>query len=406
MTQQHFQHPDLSSLDSDRKHTWESTMTGKPDGRYIRAHKDPVLYIPFDPDMTHTLVSGALCDLRARFELEEYTFSPSATFSRELQPSVFSSLIGGLRKSDLPLGDLDFRTRFEHDRDSILHSEPFRRLAGKTQVHLNPDDHQRTRLTHALEVTQIARALAQALRLNVALTEAIALGHDCGHGPGGHASEDAFEPYLSGGFNHATFGADVTLRSLDLNPETLDGIRNHSWSLNTPATPEAEVVSFADRIAYVCHDLEDALACNMISRRDFPNDLAAFMNHTRGDQIGYFIRAVIQGSLNSGSIAILKEYGELLGAMRSFNNEKIYHHQISQEQNVSVIQTLSELVDFYCYHTDLLPERFQRSIREDGQGSVEAVVEYVAGMTDDFAYRCHDQYVKNASDAPSTPSLI
>ncbi|MFN5606050.1 MAG: HD domain-containing protein, partial [Actinomycetes bacterium] len=122
------------------------------------------------------------------------------------------------------------RTCFERDRDRILHAPAFRRLAGKTQVFVFPDDHQRTRLTHALEVAQVAVAVARPLGLNVALTEAIALGHDCGHGPGGHASEDALAPYVADGFDHAVWGADVTLSHLNLCRQTLDGIRNHSWS--------------------------------------------------------------------------------------------------------------------------------------------------------------------------------
>src|SRR6476659_2489712 len=142
-----------------------------------------------------------------------------------------------------------FRTCFERDRARILHSAAFRRLAGKTQVFVFPDDHQRTRLTHALEVAQVARSVATAIGLNVALTEAIALGHDCGHGPGGHSSEDALSPYVPEGFDHAVWGADVTLTPLNLCSETLDGIRNHSWSRPAPDTPEGEVVSWAARIA-------------------------------------------------------------------------------------------------------------------------------------------------------------
>ncbi|MFM8506000.1 MAG: HD domain-containing protein, partial [Acidimicrobiaceae bacterium] len=152
-----------------------------------------------------------------------------------------------------------FRTCFERDRDRILHASSFRRLAGKTQVFVFPQDHQRTRLTHALEVAQVATSVARAIGVNVALTEAIALGHDCGHGPGGHASEDALSPYVDGGYDHAVWGADVTLVPLNLCVETLDGIRNHSWSRPAPKTPEGEIVSWADRIAYVCHDFEDAV---------------------------------------------------------------------------------------------------------------------------------------------------
>ena len=163
-----------------------------------------------------------------------------------------------------------WRTCFERDRDRILHAPAFRRLAGKTQVFVFPDDHQRTRLTHALEVAQVATSVARALGLNVPLTEAIALGHDCGHGPGGHASEDALSPYVDGGYDHAVWGADETLISLNLCAETLDGVRNHSWSRPAPATPEGEVVSWADRIAYVCHDFEDAVAAGIVTPEMLP----------------------------------------------------------------------------------------------------------------------------------------
>ena len=173
-----------------------------------------------------------------------------------------------------------WRTCFERDRDRILHSTAFRRLAGKTQVFVFPEDHQRTRLTHALEVAQVATSVARACRLNVALTEAIALGHDCGHGPGGHASEDALDPYLDEGFDHAPWGADVSLASLNLCAETLDGIRNHSWSRPAPSTPEGEVVSWADRIAYVCHDWEDAVATGIVTPALLPESVRAPLRGT------------------------------------------------------------------------------------------------------------------------------
>ncbi|MSY91628.1 MAG: HD domain-containing protein, partial [Actinobacteria bacterium] len=168
----------------------------------------------------------------------------------------------------------EYRTCFERDRDRILHSPAFRRLAGKTQVFVFPDDHQRTRLTHALEVAQVATAIARALGLNVALTEAIALGHDCGHGPGGHASEDAFDAFIPGGYHHAVWGADVVLEPLNLCIETLDGIRNHSWSRPTPMTPEGVVVSWADRCAYSAHDLEDALGAGIVQVSELPPEVS------------------------------------------------------------------------------------------------------------------------------------
>src|SRR5207344_1559717 len=179
-----------------------------------------------------------------------------------------------------------FRTCFERDRDRILHSPAFRRLAGKTQVFVFPDDHQRTRLTHALEVAQVARSVATAIGLNVALTEAIALGHDCGHGPGGHASEDALSPYVPEGFDHAVWGADVTLTPLNLCVETLDGVRNHSWRRPPPSTPEGEVVAWADRIAYVSHDFTDAVRAGILQPSDLPDEIADIVGHSQSRQIG------------------------------------------------------------------------------------------------------------------------
>ena len=200
-----------------------------------------------------------------------------------------------------------WRTCFERDRDRILHASAFRRLAGKTQVFVFPDDHQRTRLTHALEVAQVATSVARALGLNTALTEAIAVGHDCGHGPGGHASEDALSPYVPGGYDHAVWGADVTLTPLNLCAETLDGIRNHSWSRPAPLTPEGEVVSWADRIAYVCHDFEDAVAARIVSPAALPEIVRNLCGERRSQQLGAFITAMIQAAGDTGRVGMTAE---------------------------------------------------------------------------------------------------
>ena len=202
--------------------------------------------------------SRDLVDRRKREELEDQNLTVLATRS-----------FGAGNRATEEEPD-KFRTCFERDRDRILHASSFRRLAGKTQVFVFPQDHQRTRLTHALEVAQVATSVARAIGVNVALTEAIALGHDCGHGPGGNASEDALSPYVDGGYDHAVWGADVTLVPLNLCVETLDGIRNHSWSRPAPKTPEGEIVSWADRIAYVCHDFEDAVAAGVVTPEQLP----------------------------------------------------------------------------------------------------------------------------------------
>jgi dGTPase len=279
-----------------------------------------------------------------------------------------------------------YRTCFERDRDRILHAAAFRRLAGKTQVVIFPEDHQRTRLTHALEVAQVATAIAGALGLNVSLTEAIALGHDCGHGPGGHASEDALSPYVEGGFDHALWGADETLRPLNLCVETLDGIRNHSWSRPAPLTPEGEVVSWADRIAYVCHDFEDAVATGIVTPDMLPELVRSRCGLTRSSQI----RAFIVGMINAaklGRIGMTASTAEALAVFRAFNYEQVYLRPASQAQGRAVIDLLRALVDHYSDRPNLLPADRSVGIGAGSTEAVRAAVTYVAGMTDRYACR-------------------
>lgn len=282
----------------------------------------------------------------------------------------------------------EFRTCFERDRDRILHSSAFRRLAGKTQVFVFPDDHQRTRLTHALEVAQVAVSVARALGLNVALAEAIALGHDCGHGPGGHASEDALEIFVPGGFDHATWGADVTLQSLNLCVETLDGIRNHSWSRPAPSTPEAEVVSWADRIAYVCHDFEDAMATGIVTADMLPDAVRKQCGTRRSQWLGAFITNMVATGVQTGKIGMGVEAADALAAFRRCNYETIYLRQASVKQAQRVIAMLRSLVDFFADRPHAISSLDARP--DIGAGSPEALlaaVTYVGGMTDRFACR-------------------
>jgi dGTPase len=281
-----------------------------------------------------------------------------------------------------------WRTCFERDRDRILHATAFRRLAGKTQVFVFPDDHQRTRLTHALEVAQVATSVARACRLNVALTEAIALGHDCGHGPGGHASEDALSPYLDGGFDHAPWGADVSLASLNLCLETLDGIRNHSWSRPAPATPEGEVVSWADRIAYVCHDFEDAVKSGIVTPSALPELVRRRCGDERSQQLGTFIDAMVSTIVAHGRIGMADEEAEALAAFRASNYEHIYLRPSSVAQGRSVVAVLQALVEYFGDRPNLIPVGRGPSLDLVGgePAAVRAAVAYVAGMTDRFAF--------------------
>ncbi len=347
----------------DRAERWVSTMRGHSHGELMLAHENSWA----GPG------HGAVLDRHAREHHEHDHLAPLAT----------RSIGAGDRVTDEQPDP--FRTAFERDRDRILHATAFRRLAGKTQVFVFPDDHQRTRLTHALEVAQVARSVAQALGLNVALTEAIAIGHDCGHGPGGHASEDALSPYLPGGFDHATWGADVTLVPLNLCSETLDGVRNHSWSRPAPATPEGEVVSWADRIAYVCHDFEDAVAAGIVSTDMLPSEVAELCGTDRSTQLGTFVRAMIHATADTGRLGMLRNHADALAAFRRFNYEHVYLRPASVAQADSVIKLLRALVEHYADRPNLLPGAHQ--LDAGGEEALTRSVEYVGGMTDRFACR-------------------
>ena len=344
---------------------WGTTMKGHAEQGIERAHRD-----------SHASVApGKAMEREAREAIEEATLRPGATRSQGA---------GDRLTEEAPD---QTRTCFERDRDRILHAASFRRLAGKTQVFVFPDDHQRTRLTHALEVTQVARSVSWALGLNVPLTEAIALGHDCGHGPGGHASEDALAPYVEGGFNHAVWGADVTLKPLNLCSQTLDGIRNHSWSRPAPQTPEGEVVSWADRIAYVCHDFEDAVTAGVVRANNLPEEVRSFCGTSRRTQLAGFIGSMIEATERTGLIGMTPEGASALSAFRAFNYENIYLRDESRDQAHRVVTVLQALVEHLSADPARLPARL---LVDDSEAGVRhAAVRWVAGMTDRYAEKRH-----------------
>lgn len=353
---------------AERAQRWASTMHGHLADGVAVAHED---------SWAGTGSPGAVSRVE-REEREHLTFSKLATRAN------------GAGNRAEPEEPDPWRTCFERDRDRILHASAFRRLAGKTQVFVFPDDHQRTRMTHALEVAQVARSVAGPIGLNVTLAEAIAVGHDCGHGPGGHASEDAFAPYLDGGYDHAVWGADETLVPLNLCLETLDGIRNHSWSRPAPATPEGEVVSWADRIAYVCHDFEDAVAAGIVSVDMLPPIVASRCGTTRSRQLGTFVRAMIDATIDTGRIGMTAPIAEALSEFRRFNYENIYLRPASKAQADAVITMLRALVEHYADRPHLLASERMDLPRDLSAGSSEALrtaVAWVSGMTDRYACR-------------------
>ncbi len=348
---------------SQRSQSWAATGPGFLQAGVVTAHADP------SPDVARTALRGR----EFREDLQRQQLQSSATLAQgaghRLQPE----------EPDV------YRTCFERDRDRILHSAAFRRLAGKTQVFVHPADHQRTRLTHALEVAQVARALARGLGQNVDLTEAIALGHDCGHGPGGHASEEAFDPYLPQGFDHAPWGADVALVGLNLCAETLDGIRNHSWSRPSPSTVEGAIVSWADRIAYTAHDLEDAMRAHIVQPGDLPQEVVELCGTSRRAHINAFIAELLSCASSTGVLGMRPAAAGALAQLRSFNYERIYTRPQSLRQTQLVVAVLRALVDHYATSPQALPVEHQP--QAIAQEPVQAAVTYVAGMTDRFAFR-------------------
>jgi dGTPase len=228
-------------------------------------------------------------------------------------------------------------------------------------------------------------SVARACRLNVALTEAIALGHDCGHGPGGHASEDALDPYV-GGFDHAVWGADVVLAPLNLCAETLDGVRNHSWSRPAPATPEGEVVSWADRIAYVCHDFEDAVSAGIVTPDMLPGLVRDRCGTRRSQQLHRFIGGLIDTIRTTGTVGLHDEMAEALAQFRACNYERIYLRPASVAQGDAVERVLRALVEHFADRPNHIGAAQGSGIAAGSDGALRAAVTYVAGMTDRFAF--------------------
>lgn len=356
-------HRQADDLVTHRTRQWATTMGGHGgDAGLVRAHRDSAAGIDVDQ------VIGRA----AREEAEALTLRPGATLA-----------VGAGHRAIEEDPDSE-RTCFERDRDRIVHSTAFRRLAGKTQVVVHPDDHQRTRLTHALEVAQVATSIARAVGVNVALADAIALGHDCGHGPGGHASEDAFDAFIGEGYDHGPWGADVVLVGLNLCTETLDGIRNHSWSRPAPMTVEGEIVSWADRIAYCAHDLEDAVHAGIVRPDEIPAEIAEVCGRDRRSQLSVFIRAVVQTVTERGEVGMDARTGAALAALRKFNYERIYTRPAALAQSSSVIKILHALVEHYAAVPYDIP--WPTAVEKGSPEAVRAAVTYVGGMTDRYAF--------------------
>lgn len=285
----------------------------------------------------------------------------------------------------------DIRTEYQRDRDRIIHSKSFRRLKHKTQMFLSPGgDHYRTRLTHTMEVSQIARTISRALRLNEDLTEAIALGHDLGHTPFGHSGERALDSILKaqGGFRHNEQSERVVCflegdgKGLNLTYEVIDGIAHHTGDV-MPCTLEGCVVRLSDRIAYLNHDIQDAVGAGILQNEDIPSSCLETLGYTHGQRIDTLIRDCVKTSRDSDTIAMSEEIGGAMMELRTFMFSHVYNNTSDLEMDRRARHVIDHLFAYYMQHTELLPETYAR--QRDRFGIQQAVADYVAGMTDRYA---------------------
>ncbi|HHV92944.1 MAG TPA: deoxyguanosinetriphosphate triphosphohydrolase [Firmicutes bacterium] len=312
-------------------------------------------------------------------EWERQYLSPYAALSAESKGRTY------------PEPACEVRTVFQRDRDRLLHSKAFRRLMGKTQVFISPvGDHYRTRLTHTLEVAQISRTVARALRLNEALTEAIALGHDLGHTPFGHAGEAALDALLKGGFRHneqslrvvdlvETYSDDHP--GLNLTYEVRNGILCHTGD-EQPATLEGAVVRICDRVAYINHDIDDAIRAGLLTEEDLPEECRTVLGRSRKERIDTMVKDLINSSWEKSEIRMSPQVGRATDILREFLFERIYLAPRAAEQKEKIQRLITALFEYYMDNPEKLPEQFRKGSEDDLQ---LVVADYIAGMTDRYA---------------------
>ena len=312
-------------------------------------------------------------------ELELVTLSPYASFSAKTKG----------RDRQEPLCDI--RPEYQRDRDRILHCKAFRRMKHKTQVFLAPEgDHYRTRLTHTLEVSQTARTIARALRLNEDLTEAIALGHDLGHTPFGHAGERALNEVFSEGFRHHEQSVRIVEklekegRGLNLTWEVRNGILNHRTS-GHPATLEGNVVRLSDKIAYINHDIDDAIRGKIMKEEDLPREYTDILGNSVHERLNIMIHDIIEHSQDKPEVAMSPEREEAMHGLRRWMFDHVYHDGIAKAEEGRAQQMIEMLYGYYMAHPEELPEESHRIMEIRNETKERAVCDYIAGMTDIYA---------------------
>lgn len=317
-------------------------------------------------------------NIREQLEnMEEDILSPFATLSKNTK---------GREKKE---AECDIRPPFQRDRDRIIHSKAFRRLKNKTQVFLSPKgDHYRTRLSHTLEVSQIARTIAKALRLNEDLVEAIALGHDLGHTPYGHAGESALNCASECGFSHSEQSVRVCQilekdgNGLNLTYEVIDGIKNHQ-SESMPSTPEGQIVRICDKIAYVSSDIDDAIRAGILSAKDIPKEIRGELGDSIRTRINTLTHDMITNSIGD-KITLSKEKQEALSELRSFLNSNVYTNSLAKSEEVKAKRMITRMYQYFLENTLELEEKYIKMINE-GMPKDRVVCDYISGMTDLYA---------------------
>jgi dGTPase len=315
-------------------------------------------------------------------ELERTTLSERATLAASSK---------GREREEEPH---PLRTAFQRDRDRIVHAKSFRRLKHKTQVFIAPEgDHYRVRLTHTLEVAQIARTAARALRLNEDLAEAIALGHDLGHTPFGHLGEQALSPFLGRPFRHNEQSLRVVDfledegHGLNLSWEVRDGIVNHTWSMPQPSTLEAQVVRFADRIAYVNHDVDDAIRAGVLDGSELPPAALSVLGQTHAERIDTLVGDLVASSEETLEIGLTDQVAGALDVLRDFLFQRVYLREDQAAEQQKAIGLVRTLFSHYLDHPEEVPEEYHLA-----PGDLPTrVADYIAGMTDRYALRVYEQ---------------
>ncbi len=324
--------------------------------------------------------------IREQMEMREHKIlSPYASFS------------DCSRGREMPEEQCDIRPLFQRDRDRILHSRAFRRLKNKTQVFLTPKgDHYRTRMSHTLEVSQNARTIAKALRLNEDLVEAIALGHDLGHAPFGHAGEYVLNRLCEGGFRHNEQSVRIVEKlekhglGLNLTWEVRDGILNHQMS-KTPSTLEGKIVRLSDKIAYISHDVDDAIRAGILCEKDIPAKFTDILGTSVRMRLNTLIHNIVTNSMDKDDILMSKEAAEAMKGLRQYMFDHLYHNPVAKGEENKAKELLERLYAYYMKNPDKMPRQFTDMIAA-GEKKDRAVCDYIAGMTDQYAIAKFSEY--------------